>query len=98
MMVWRTARRELLPAILFAASGMLVGVIVLIWRGDVRGAFVIGGSIALCLSLPACLARRAASALFKLDRKLRLTVNVACRYFCGCHLFHERLVLRRASQ
>jgi magnesium transporter len=48
-------RRELLTAVLLGlACGMLVGVIVLIWRGDPRGAFVIGGSIALSL-VTACL-------------------------------------------
>jgi magnesium transporter len=48
-------RRELLTAVLLGlACGMLVGVIVLIWRGDARGAFVIGGSIALSL-VTACL-------------------------------------------
>jgi magnesium transporter len=48
-------RRELLTAALLGlACGMLVGVIVLIWRGDPRGAFVIGGSIALSL-VTACL-------------------------------------------
>jgi magnesium transporter len=36
------------------ACGMLVGAIAWIWRADTRGAFVIGGSIALSL-VSACL-------------------------------------------
>src|SRR5204863_852442 len=41
-------RRELLTAVLLGlACGTLVGVVVLIWRADTRGAFVIGGSVAL---------------------------------------------------
>ena len=48
-------RRELLTAVLLGlACGTLVGVIVLIWRADTRGAFVIGGSVALSL-VTACL-------------------------------------------
>jgi magnesium transporter len=43
-------RREFATAgLLGLACGILVGAIVLIWRHDVRGAFVIGGSIALSL-------------------------------------------------
>jgi magnesium transporter len=48
-------RRELLTAVLLGlACGMLVGAIAWIWRADTRGAFVIGGSIALSL-VSACL-------------------------------------------
>jgi magnesium transporter len=48
-------KRELATAILLGlACGMLVGAIVWIWRNDLQGAFVIGGSIALSL-VTACL-------------------------------------------
>src|SRR5207247_9689466 len=48
-------RRELLTAFLLGlACGMLVGAIVWIWRANTRGAFVIGGSVALSL-VTACL-------------------------------------------
>src|SRR5204863_4905424 len=43
-------RREVMTALSIGfACGILVGVIVWVWRTDARGAFVIGGSIALSL-------------------------------------------------
>ena len=66
-------RRELLTAVLLGlACGTLVGVIVLIWRADTRGAFVIGGSVALSL-VTACLFGLSVPSLLhrlKLDPKI----------------------------
>ena len=48
-------RREIVTALLLGlACGLLVAAIVWVWRSDARGAFVIGGSIALSL-VTACL-------------------------------------------
>jgi magnesium transporter len=50
----RAVRREMLTAVLIALScGILVGLIVLAWRGDPRAAVVVGSGIALAL-LGAC--------------------------------------------
>jgi magnesium transporter len=66
-------RREILTALLLGlACGALVGVIVWSWRADVRGAFVIGGSIALSL-VSACLIGLGVPSLLhavKLDPKI----------------------------
>jgi magnesium transporter len=66
-------RRELLTAVLLGlACGMLVGAIVWLWRADARGAFVIGGSVALSL-ITACLFGLGVPSLlhrFKLDPKI----------------------------
>jgi len=51
----KALRREIATAILLGlACGSVVGALVWIWRNDLRGAFVIGGSIALSL-VTACL-------------------------------------------
>jgi magnesium transporter len=43
-------RRELAAAMLLGgACGLLVGIIVFVWQGDQRAAFVIGASVAFCL-------------------------------------------------
>jgi magnesium transporter len=66
-------QREIKTALLLGiACGTLVGVIVWTWRADVRGAFVIGGSIALSL-ISACLIGLGVPSLlhgFKLDPKI----------------------------
>jgi magnesium transporter len=71
---FRTAfRREIVTAILIGiACGVLVGLIVLVWRRDAPGALVIGGSIALSL-VSACLIGLIVPSLlhrFKLDPKI----------------------------
>jgi magnesium transporter len=66
-------RREISTALLLGlACGALVGAIVWSWRADVRGAFVIGGSIALSL-VSACLIGLGVPSLLhavKLDPKI----------------------------
>ena len=66
-------RREMATAILLGlACGILVGAIVWIWRNDLQGAFVIGGSIALSL-VTACLFGLAVPSLLhwlRLDPKI----------------------------
>ncbi|PYJ51446.1 MAG: magnesium transporter MgtE [Verrucomicrobia bacterium] len=66
-------RREITTALLLGlACGMLVGAIVWIWRADGRGAFVIGGSIALSL-ISACVIGLGVPSLLhrlKLDPKI----------------------------
>jgi magnesium transporter len=66
-------RREFLTALLLGlASGALVGIIVWLWRGDARAAFVIGGSIALSL-VTSCLIGLGVPSLLhrlKLDPKI----------------------------
>jgi len=67
-------RREMATAILLGlACGILVGAIVWIWRNDLQGAFVIGGSIALSL-VTACLFGLAVPSLLHL---LRLDPKIA---------------------
>ena len=66
-------RREVATAILLGvACGLIVGTIVCIWRNDLRGAFVIGGSIALSLVTACALGLGVPSLLhrFKLDLKI----------------------------
>ena len=72
---WFTAalRKEFLTALLIGlSSGALVGAIVWVWRRDVPGALVIGGSIAISL-VSACLVGLCVPSLlhrFKLDPKI----------------------------
>jgi magnesium transporter len=66
-------RREVATAILLGvACGLLVGIIVWVWRSDLRAAFVIGGSIALSLVTACALGLGVPSLLhrLKLDPKI----------------------------
>jgi len=66
-------RRELTTALLLGvACGLVVGVIALIWRSDLRSALVIGGSIALSLVTACAFGLGVPSLLhrFKLDPKI----------------------------
>jgi magnesium transporter len=66
-------RREAVTAVLLGvACGVVVTVIVLIWRGDLRAAFVIGGSITVSLVTACALGLAVPSLLhrFKLDPKI----------------------------
>jgi magnesium transporter len=66
-------RREVATALLLGvACGFIVSTIVLIWRNDLGGAFVIGGSIALSLVTACALGVGVPSLLhrFKLDLKI----------------------------
>jgi magnesium transporter len=66
-------RRELITALLLgAACGLVVGVVVRLWRNDIAAAFVIGGSIALSLITACGFGLGVASLLhrFKLDPKI----------------------------
>jgi magnesium transporter len=66
-------RREVATAVLLGvACGLLVGIIVWVWRNDLRAAFVIGGSIALSLVTACALGLGVPSLLhrFKLDPKI----------------------------
>jgi magnesium transporter len=66
-------RRELATALLLGlACGVFVALIILAWRGDLRAAFVIGGSIALSLVTACLLGLSVPSILhyFKLDPKI----------------------------
>src|SRR5438093_1803514 len=66
-------RREIITALLLGiACGCVVGTIVWVWRNDVLGAFVIGGSIALSLITACALGLGVPSLLhrFKLDLKI----------------------------
>jgi magnesium transporter len=66
-------RREVTTALLLGIScGALVSAIVWLWRNDLRGAFVIGGSIALSLVTACVLGLGVPSLLhrFKLDPKI----------------------------
>jgi magnesium transporter len=66
-------RRELTTAFLLGvACGLIVGVIAWLWRNDLRGALVIGGSIALSLVTACALGLGVPSLLhrFKLDPKI----------------------------
>src|SRR5256886_792005 len=68
-----TFRREVTTALLLGvACGFVVGTIVWVWRNDVIGAFVIGGSIALSLITACGLGLGMPSLLhrFKLDLKI----------------------------
>jgi magnesium transporter len=66
-------RREVPTALLLGtACGLVVGAIVWVWRNDLRGAFVIGGSIMLSLVTACALGLAVPSLLhrFKLDLKI----------------------------
>ena len=66
-------RREVATAVLLGvACGLLVGIIVWVWRNDLRAAFVIGGSIALSLVTACALGLAVPSLLhrLKLDPKI----------------------------
>jgi magnesium transporter len=66
-------RREVATAVLLGvACGLLVGIIVWVWRNDLRAAFVIGGSIALSLVTACALGLGVPSLLhrLKLDPKI----------------------------
>ncbi|MGA7273344.1 MAG: magnesium transporter [Candidatus Udaeobacter sp.] len=66
-------RREVATAILLGvACGLLVGIIVWVWRNDLRSAFVIGGSISLSLVTACALGLGVPSLLhrLKLDPKI----------------------------
>jgi len=66
-------RREVATAVLLGvACGLLVGIIVWVWRNDIRAAFVIGGSIALSLVTACAFGLGVPSLLhrFKLDPKI----------------------------
>ena len=66
-------RRELTTALLLGvACGAIVSVIAWLWRSDLRGALVIGGSIALSLITACALGLGVPSLLhrFKLDPKI----------------------------
>jgi magnesium transporter len=66
-------RCEVATALLLGvACGLVVGAIVFVWRNDLRGAFVIGGSIALSLVTACALGLGVPSLLhrFKLDPKI----------------------------
>ena len=66
-------RREAITALLLGvACGLVVGAIVFMWRNDLAGAFVIGGSIALSLVSACGLGLAVPSLLhrFKLDLKI----------------------------
>jgi magnesium transporter len=66
-------RREVATAVLLGvACGSLVGIIVWVWRNDLRAAFVIGGSIALSLVTACALGLGVPSLLhrLKLDPKI----------------------------
>ena len=81
------------------ACGALVGVIVWRWRADVRGAFVIGGSIALSL-VSACLIGLGVPSLLhavKLDPKIAagpVTLALADIFALGIYFTSAWLVLR----
>jgi len=80
-------RREIVTAVLLGlACGILVGVIVWIWRQDPKGAAVIGGSIAVSL-VTACLFGFSVPSLLhwlKLDPKIAAgPVTLAATDFCA---------------
>jgi magnesium transporter len=80
-------RREFAAAgLLGSALGLLVGVIVWLWRGDVRAAFVIGGSIVLSV-VTACLFGLGVPSLlhrFKLDPKIAAgPITLGLADFCA---------------
>jgi magnesium transporter len=93
-------RREISTALLLGlACGALVGVIVWSWRADVRGAFVIGGSIALSL-VSACLIGLGVPSLLhavKLDPKIAagpVTLALADIFALAIYFTSAWLVLR----
>ena len=93
-------RREISTALLLGlACGALVGVIVWSWRADVRGAFVIGASIALSL-VSACLIGLGVPSLLhavKLDPKIAagpVTLALADIFALAIYFTSAWLVLR----
>jgi magnesium transporter len=93
-------RKEFVTAILIGLScGTLVGLIVWVWRRDVTGGLVIGGSIALSL-VSACLIGLCVPSLlhrFKLDPKIAAgPVTLALADVCALAIYFSSawLVLR----
>jgi magnesium transporter len=93
-------RREMATALLLGlACGAVVSAIVWLWRFDLRGAFVIGGSIALSL-VTACLFGLGVPSLlhrFKLDPKIAAgPISLALADFCALLIYFVSawLVLR----
>jgi len=93
-------RREFITAVLIGlACGTIVGAIVLLWRHDPRGAFAIGGSIALSL-ISACLFGLGVPSLlhrFNLDPKIAagpLTLALADIFALLLYFTSAALVLR----
>lgn len=93
-------RREFITALFLGlVCGMLVGAIVWIWRSNVRGAVVIGGSIALSL-VNSCLIGLGVPSLlhrFKLDLKIAagpLTLALADIFALLIYFSSARLILR----
>jgi magnesium transporter len=93
-------RRELITALLLgAACGLIVGLVVWLWRSDVAGASVIGGSIALSL-VTACAFGLGVSSLlhrFKLDPKIAagpITLALADFFALVIYFTSAWLVLR----
>ena len=93
-------RREVMTAFLLGvACGSVVGAIVWIWRNDLRGAFVIGGSIALSLVTACAFGLGVPSLLhrFKLDPKIAagpVTLALADFFALMIYFTSARLVLR----
>ena len=93
-------RREMATALLLGlACGIVVTAIVWLWRSDLRGAFVIGGSIALSLVM-ACLFGLGVPSLLhrlKLDPKIAAgPISLALADFCALLIYFTGawLVLR----
>jgi magnesium transporter len=93
-------RREFLTALLIGLScGALVGAIVWVWRKDVPGALVIGGSIVISL-VSACLVGLCVPSLlhrFKLDPKIAagpVTLALADTFALVIYFMSAWLVLR----
>ncbi len=93
-------RKEFLTALLIGLScGVLVGAIVWVWRKDVPGALVIGGSIAISL-VSACLVGLCVPSLlhrFKLDPKIAagpVTLALADTFALVIYFTSAWLVLR----
>ena len=93
-------RREVMTAFLLGvACRSVVGAIVCIWRTDLRGAFVIGGSIALSLVTACAFGLGVPSLLhrFKLDPKIAagpVTLALADFFALMIYFTSARLVLR----
>jgi magnesium transporter len=101
---WRwfvnAARSEILTAVLLAIGcGALVGLIVYVWRHDLRGSLVIGGSIATSL-VTACLFGLAVPSLlhrWKFDPKIAagpITLALADFFALALYFTAASLVLR----
>ena len=89
-------RKEFLTALLIGlSSGTLVGGIVWVWRKDVPGALVIGGSIAISL-VSACLVGLCGSVALapvqaRSENRCGTGYARSGGHFCARDLFHERL-------